>query len=348
MEKRRHFFQHLHPPMIRRRTLHPLSTMGLGILCLACFLVLAATGLTLLLYYVPYPEVAYDRILHIVTALRYGRLLRTLHYLAANVLIVAGILHLARVFWTGSYQGRGMNWTYGLLLLGLIFLSNFTGYILPWDQTSYWAVKVGSSLAEYFPGIGPSLKSFLLGGEDISQETLLRSFALHVAILPFLWGLLISLHFWRIRRDGGLAAPEEERPERLASAPWLFRAEMAAGLLALAFLLLLALFLEAPLSSRADPLHPPNPAKAPWYFVGIQEMVSYSATWGGVVIPALIGLFLFLAPVLDRAKPTAGRWFARERRVLNFIFMMVILSQGFMILIGQWFRGENWVFKIPW
>ena len=167
MKTRTNFFKHLHPPLIRSRTLDPLSTLGLGIVCMTCFLLLVVTGLTLLLYYVPHQDAAYDRILHIITTLRYGKVIRNLHYLAANVLLIAGILHLSRVFFTGSYKGRWLNWIYGLLLLALIFLSNYTGYLLPWDQTSYWAIRVGSNLTTYFPWVGLSLKNFLLGGEDI-------------------------------------------------------------------------------------------------------------------------------------------------------------------------------------
>ncbi len=348
MKKKANFLKHLHPPMIRRRTLHPTATFGLGIICFSCFLMLGATGLTLLLYYIPREDAAYDWILHIMTTLRYGKLIRSLHFLAANVLLIAGILHLVRVFLTGSYQGRWLNWTYGLLLLSLIFLSNYTGYLLPWDQTSYWAIKVGSNLAAYLPGVGLPLKYFILGGEEVGDQTLIRSFALHVAVFPFLWIVLTSLHIWRIRKDGGLAAPEETENEGIPSSPWLFRAELIPGLLTLSLLLSLALFLQVPLSDRADPLHPPNPAKAPWYFVGIQEMVSYSATLGGVVLPSLIGLFLFLAPVMDRKKYTAGRWFARERLIMNLAFSLVVLSQVLMIAIGQWFRGKNWVLVFPW
>ncbi len=347
-KKTTNFFVHLHPPMIRERTLHPLATLGLGIVCLTCLLVLTATGLTLFLYYVPYNEVAYDRILHIMTTLRYGKLIRNLHYLAANVLIIAGLAHMARIFFMGSYKGRFLNWVYGLLLLSLIFASNYTGYLLPWDQTSYWAIKVGSNLATYFPIIGPSIKRFLLGGEEIGHDTLIRSFTLHVAVLPALGVVLTSLHLWRIRKDGGLAAPDEPEPGRIASSPVLFRAELVVGLLTMSLIIALSFFVDAPLSGRADPLHPPNPAKAPWYFVGIQEMVSHSAMLGGVLVPVLIGLFLFLSPVLDRSKQPGGTWLSGDRLSVNIIFALILMSQVVLIVIGQWFRMKNWVFMFPW
>lgn len=131
--KRSNFLVHIHPPIIRERTLAPVATLGLGIVCLTCFILLVLTGLTLLLYYVPEQTLAYDRILHVITTLRYGRLIRNLHFLAANALVIAGVLHLIRVFLMGSYKGRTLNWTYGLALFALILLSNYTGYLLPWD-----------------------------------------------------------------------------------------------------------------------------------------------------------------------------------------------------------------------
>lgn len=342
------FLKHLHPPLIRVKTLQPITTLGLGIISLSCLIMLMVTGITLLLYYVPYEEVAYDRILHIMTTLRYGGLVRKLHYLAANVLIIAGFLHLARVFFTGSYQGRYLNWIYGLGLFMLTLASNYTGYLLPWDQTSYWAIKVGSNLASYFPILGPSIRRFLLGGQEIGPDTLIRSFALHVAFLPSLWVFLVALHLWRIRKAGGLATFEGPDSENIASSPILFKAELAVGLLTLSLLLALALFLEAPLSGRADPLHPPNPAKAPWYLVGIQEMVSHSALVGGIVVPLLIGLFLVLAPALDRSKLPGGRWFVKERLILNLVFAFIILSQTAAIVVGHWFRAKNWLLRLPW
>lgn len=336
----RNFYDHLHAPTIDRRALHPSTTLGLGVIALTCLAVLLVTGLTLFLYYDPDQAEAYERILHIATTLHFGGLVRNLHYLAANALLIVTVLHLARVFLTGSYRGRRLNWVYGLALLLLVLLANFTGYLLPWDQVSYWAVKVGANLAAYYPLTGPALSTFLLGGSEIGSETLLRAFALHAGVVPLAFLLFVALHLWRIRRDGGLALPPDATAEKLPAAPWLYRAEGAVALMTLALLLALALCIDAPIHERADPLHPPNPARAPWYFVGIQEMVSHSAVFGGVVVPTLIGLFLLLTPLFDR-RPTGGRWLSRERRWLDRAFLLLLLSQLVLIVIGQWFRGSN-------
>jgi quinol-cytochrome oxidoreductase complex cytochrome b subunit len=246
-----------------------------------------------------------------------------------------------------GYKGRKLNWLYGLGLLGLILLANFTGYLLPWDQISYWAIKVGASLAAYFPVIGVEVKHFLLGGADIGHETLLRAFALHAGFVPPLLLVIVGLHLWRIRKDGGLAAPKQATNQKLPADPWLYRAEAAIAMLTLAALLILAVFTDAPIYERADPLHPPNPARAPWYFVGVQEMVSYSAFWGGVVVPLLMLVFFALVPWFDRSRSEPGRWFAGDRLWLNLIFAAILVSQVAFIVVGQYLRGENWKFVIP-
>ncbi|BCR05086.1 hypothetical protein DESUT3_21550 [Desulfuromonas versatilis] len=346
-QSRRNFLHHLHPVRINRRTLHPATTLGLGVAGLTCLAVLLLSGLTLFLYYVPEQAVAYERILHITTTLPYGRLLRNLHYVAANGLLILAALHLTRVFLTGSYKERSLNWIYGLVLLMLILVANFTGYLLPWDQISYWAIKVGASLAAYFPLVGPGISRFFLGGDQVGEETLLRSFALHASVLPLLLLVFTALHLWRIRKDGGLAAPPQDESQKLPAGPWLYRAETAVALLTLAALIALALVLDAPLHERADPLHPPNPAKAPWYFVGFQEMVSWSATFGGVVAPLVIGLFLLFAPWFDHSRSHPGLWFARDRWGPNLAFITLALSQIAFIAVGLWLRGKNWQLQLP-
>jgi quinol-cytochrome oxidoreductase complex cytochrome b subunit len=176
--------------------------LGLGIANLTCLGVLLVTGITLFLYYAPEQEQAYERILHITTSLHYGRFIRNLHYVAANAFIVLSMLHLARVFFTGSYKGHGLTWAYGFVLLLLVCAANFTGYALPWDQVAYWAVKVGANLAGYFPLLGPKIKIFILAGEEIGKDTLARSFAIHAGLLPPLFLVFTSLHLWRPPKRG--------------------------------------------------------------------------------------------------------------------------------------------------
>ncbi|GAB4258886.1 MAG: hypothetical protein Kow0092_06730 [Deferrisomatales bacterium] len=346
MGARRSFFDHLHPGRVRLRTLKPTTTWGLGVACVTCMVVLGLTGLSLLPYYQASEQTAYERIVHISTALRYGGLIRDLHFFAANALVVLSWLHLARVFLTGGYRGRRLNWLYGLGLLLVVLVANYTGYLLPWDQTAYWAARVGSQLLGSIPVAGPTARTLLVGGRDIGPDTLPRAFALHVGVVPLALGLLGSLHLWRVRKDGGLASPARGG-ETLPASPWLYRAEAAVALTSLGVLLLLAMTGRAPLSARADPFHPPNPAKAPWYFVGVQEMVSHSATLGGVVAPILLALFLVLAPFLDRSHSPGGVWFERDRRALHWTFLLALLVQAGFIVVGQWMRGENWAFRVP-
>lgn len=274
------FLGHLHARQVDRRALHPKATLGLGIAALTCLVVCMVTGATLFLYYLPDRDHAYERILHISTTLRFGALVRDLHYLSANLLVLLAVLHLARVFLTGAYLGRWLNWCIGLALLGLALAANYTGYLLPWDQVAYWAVQIGGRLAGYLPLVGEPLKHFLFGGGQVGPETLLRAFAFHAGFLPPLFLTLAALHLWRLRRDGGLVLPPSARGETIAANPWLIRAEAMVALFTLA-LLLGTLVIHAPIHARANPLHPPNPARSPWYFVGFQEMVSHSATVGG-------------------------------------------------------------------
>jgi quinol-cytochrome oxidoreductase complex cytochrome b subunit len=346
-EKSRNFFDHLHAGQVRLRVLQPFTTCGFGIAALTCLGTLFVTGFTLFLYYVPDHAQAYERILHISTTLRYGRLIRNLHYLSANALLILALLHLSRIFLMGSYKLRRLNWIYGLVLLLLVLFANFTGYLLPWDQISYWAVKVGASLAGYFPIIGATLQTFLLGGLQVGPETLVRSFALHVGILPFLLLLFTSLHLWRIRKDGGLALPEQTIQDHVAAAPWLYRLEAAVAMLVLATLIVLALVMDAPIFERADPAHPPNPAKAPWYFVGFQELVSYSALVGGIVVPVVLAAFLLFAPFLDRSRSDTGQWFAADRWRWNLAYSLLLFSQVILIIIGLFLRGPNWQLVLP-
>jgi len=208
-------FFHLHPVKVSRKSLRATYSFGLGVIALICFGLLSLTGLLLMFYYTPTIERAYTYILTLQTQVPFGQLLRNLHRWAAHLMVIVVVLHLARVFYTGAYKPpREFNWVIGVILLLLTFGASFTGYLLPWDQLAFWAITVGTSVAGYAPGAGPTLRIFLLGGTEVGQEALTRFYALHVMLVPMGILLLTSIHIWRVRKDGGLAANQADAEDR--------------------------------------------------------------------------------------------------------------------------------------
>ncbi len=204
-------FFHLHPVKVSRKSLKWSYSLGLGLMAVILFIELAITGLLLMFYYVPTVERAYTYIVTLQTAVPFGQLLRNLHRWGAHLMVIVVVLHMARVFYTGAYKPpREFNWVVGVFLLLLTLGASFTGYLLPWDQLAYWAITVGTSVAGYAPVLGATIKAFLLGGPEVGQESLTRFYALHVMLIPMGILLLTSLHIWRVRKDGGLAANELE------------------------------------------------------------------------------------------------------------------------------------------
>ncbi len=301
---------------------------------------------------------------------------------------------MSRVFYTGSYKGnRRFNWVIGVILMVLTLLLSFTGYLLPWDQLAFWAITVGSEIAGYAPSI-PGMeyninRIMLLASNSVGQDALIRFYVLHVAFLPLITGTLIGVHFWRIRKDGGLSRPADPyRPDPIRVVqrsdtretfapgakktyglmelvrgtcptvdkgphnfvftwPHLLRAELVAFMLTTVLVLGLS-FMDAPLEEPANPTKPPNPSKAPWYFLGLQEMVAYDAFWGGVAIPGLIVLGLMASPYLDRNPHGEGVWFHRSRYLGIFLYTAFMTTQGILVVVGTFFRGANWGWIWPW
>lgn len=200
-------FFHLHPVKVSRQSLKWSYSFGLGVISVILFGVLVFTGLLLMFYYVPSVERAYSTMKELQLSVPLGQFTRNMHRWAAHAMVLAVILHLARVFYTGAYKPpREFNWIVGVVLLLLTLGASFTGYLLPWDQLAYWAITVGTNIAGYAPVAGPAAREMLLGGTEVSQNALIRFYTLHIAVLPLFITLLISLHLWRVRKDGGLAA----------------------------------------------------------------------------------------------------------------------------------------------
>ena len=203
-------FLHLHPVKVNRRSLRWSYSFGLGVISTIVFGVLIFTGLLLMFYYIPSVERAYPTLRNIQVSVPLGQFTRNMHRWSAHLMVLAVILHMVRIFYTGAYKPpREFNWLVGVGLLLLTLGASFTGYLLPWDQLSFWAITVGTNIAGYVPLIGSTAKELLLGGPEVGQDALIRFYTLHIAIIPAMMVLAISIHLWRVRKDGGLAVNDQ-------------------------------------------------------------------------------------------------------------------------------------------
>ncbi len=201
-------FLHLHPAQVRRSGIRTTYTLCLGGISFFLFLVLTVTGVLLMFYYVPSVERAYSDIQALETSTTFGMLLRNMHRWGAHAMVITVFLHMARVFYTGSYKPpREFNWVIGVVLLVLTLLLSFTGYLLPWDQLALWAITVGTNMVGAAPFLGKQIRFLLLGGAEVGPNALIRFYTLHVIGLPLLAATFMAVHFYRIRRDGGISGP---------------------------------------------------------------------------------------------------------------------------------------------
>jgi quinol-cytochrome oxidoreductase complex cytochrome b subunit len=397
-------FLHLHATRTHVRSLGLTATWGLGVAAFSLFGILVATGILLMVYYTPSTALAYDSIKDIHYVVPTGRFIRNVHRWAAHLMVIAVLLHMTRVFYTASYKApRELNWVIGMALLVVTLGLSFTGYLLPWDQLAFWAVTIGANIAgsprELTDSLGITAwfdpggfqKQLLLGANDVGQDALTRFYLLHVMVLPLVLSALAGVHFWRIRKDGGLgrpgirqtaagkgapdavapSAPEaaptktyglmcivrdrspatnQDPADTVPSWPHLLRAELLVFMAVLLLCVLLGLVADAPLKEPANPAIPENPAKAPWYFLGLQELVSYSAFSGGLVIPLIVLVGLTLIPFLDREPEDAGVYFGgpRGRRVARdsglFGLAAAVLAVAVPVAFGwlrTWFPGVS-------
>ena len=196
------FLLHIYPVKVRRREIYFSYTWYLGVASTVLFISLIASGIYLMFFYVPSPSNAYGDIQTIQTQVAFGQFMRNVHRWSAHFMVIAVAAHMARVFYRGAYKApREFNWTIGVVMLVMTLLLSFTGYLLPWDQLAFWAITVGTSMADFVPFIGGEVRQVLLGGEQVGSQTLLRFYVLHVAVLPALLVGLLMVHLWRWRKD---------------------------------------------------------------------------------------------------------------------------------------------------
>ncbi len=286
----------------------------------------------------------------------FGRLIRNLHHWSGNALLIVVFLHFLRVFFTGAFHApRQFNWIIGLVLFLLVLGSNFTGYLLPWDQLAFWAITICTGMLEYIPGIGFGLQEMIRGGGEIGPATLSNFFAVHTAVIPACLVILMAFHFWRVRKSRGLVIPRipqedpADRGEPVATIPNLIIRELTVAAVLIALIMVVSILFNAPLEAKANPGLSPNPTKAPWYFAGLQELLlHFHPLFAVLVIPLVMFTALFFLPYLRYNADTAGVWFASWRGRRTAIVAVVvgviitpptIIADEFLIDFAAWMPG---------
>ena len=353
-ERYRQFFNglllHFRPRVVPERTLRFTLSWGLGGMAVVLVSLLFLTGLMLKFTYQPVPDRAYESIVRLQNVVYFGQLIRNIHHWSGNVLLLVVFLHFLRVFFSGAFHsGRQFNWILGLVMLLLILASNFTGYLLPWDQLAFWAVTICTGMLEYIPGIGFGLQQFIRGGTDIGPATLSTFYAIHTAIIPAGLIILMPFHFWRVRKARGLVIPRkpdddpQDRGASVATIPNLIVRELVVAAALVALMLLFSILFNAPLEAKANPGLSPNPTKAPWYFSGLQELLlHFHPLFAVLVIPAAILGLLFILPYLRYDADTAGVWFVSDRGRKAAVIAAVVAA----ILTPLAMVGDEYIFDL--
>jgi quinol-cytochrome oxidoreductase complex cytochrome b subunit len=337
---------------VRERQLGFRQTWYLGALTLGAFTIQLITGLLLMFYYHPSIPQAYTDMKDLQFVVSFGTLLRSLHRWSAHAMVFLVFVHMAKVFYRGAYRPpRQLNWIVGLGLLQLTLLLSYTGYLLPWDQLSFWGTTVGSNIMSSIPFIGDKLRFIILGGHGVNANFLLRFYVLHTLVLPLAVISLVVVHIWRLHRDGGMHSADEARAidsqrgsshrsvDQETTLPYwelLFREVIGIQMLAVV-LIWIAQGWHAPLEQLADPSHTPNPAKAPWYFSGLQELLHYFPPFvAGIILPGLIMTALVIVPFFRVNIERENMWARDKSRRLWMVTAIVILLSALLLYFDAW------------
>lgn len=287
----------------------------MGGVALFLFIVQVVTGILLVLYYRPGQESAFESVRFITTKVRFGWLIRSVHSWSSNLMVFIVFIHMFSTFFTKSFKKpRELTWLTGFVLLALVMGFGFTGYLLPWNELSYFATKVGTDIAGAVPLIGEPLKILLRGGEDVTGATLSRFYAIHIGILPAILTILLGLHLLFVQRQG-MHAPEyveklpPDKKKMISFFPNFLLRDTLLWLIVLNIILYLAVFFPWEIGEKADMFAPaPEGIKPEWYFMFTFQTLKYlpahimgiEGEIVGILGFGLAAVFLLLIPVLDR------------------------------------------------
>ena len=342
------FIFHIRPRYYQAGSTILTNTFRLGFFTTLFFIIESITGVLLMIYYTPSPEKAYLSILNLMSNVPFGQFLRDMHRLGAEAMVIFTFLHMLRTFFTGSYKKeRSFTWLTGVILLGVTLFLSFSGYLLPWDQLAYWAVTIGTSMAEAAPVGGNEINLLLRGAPDIGANGLLRFYLLHVVALPFAVIGVLSIHYYKVAREHGISLPArfeegdvppsevKEAKKRIDFIPDLFTSEIfwtTLGLLILVLAITVGGY-HAGLETIANPQVTPLDTTAPWYFWWLQGMLKLGdKSLMGIVIPTIIVLLLIGVPYIDRNKYRSmwRRPWAVSIGILAVIALVVLSYMGLL------------------
>jgi quinol-cytochrome oxidoreductase complex cytochrome b subunit len=294
--------------------------------------VLLISGALEMFYYIPTPDGAPASIQTISYLVPFGAVLRNMHYLAGQLLVVTASLHLLRVIFTGAYAPpRRFNYLLGLSLFVLIVFLDFTGYVLRWDEGVRWALIAGTNLVSSIPWIGPRLYVLLVGGVEPGSATITRFYAWHIFGLILAAIILLSWHIFRVRRDGGIAVPppgQRNDPSRITRFE-LARREGLALLIASAALIVMSTYIPAPIAPPMSAAAVEAEARAPWFFMWLQQLLKLGDPFLlGVLLPCVLLLLLALIPfILPNARPEElGRWLPHGNRLAQILVGVILCA----------------------
>ena len=336
------FWLHMRPSYFHASVTGIYPTFRLGWLTTYFFAVEIITGMFLMIFYTPSPLAAYDNMLNILSNVPFGQLMRDIHRLGAEGMVLFAFLHMLRTFITGSYKRpRQFTWATGAILLFTTLFLSFSGYLLPWDQLAFWAVTIGTSMAEAAPPevVGTNLNLLLRGAPDIGAGGLLRFYLLHVFALPIITLIFLGVHYYKVILHGHSLPPGVEDvgtdtakrvplDRRVYFMPDILTNELLwVGAATFILVVLAVWFYHAPLESHADPQVTPLHTTAPWYFLWLQGLLKLGdKVLFGVVIPTVVFLLVLVLPYLDVGR---SRRYAHRRFGLTVGMLAVV---GFVIL----------------
>ncbi len=303
-----------------------------GGMTLFLFVVQVCTGILLLLYYRPSAETAFESVQFIMTEVQFGWLIRSVHSWSANLMIAAAFVHMFSTLFLRSFRRpRDLTWVSGVLLLFLSLAFGFSGYLLPWNKLAFFATKVGTDIAGVVPVIGSFLLRFLRGGDEVTGATLTRFFGFHVAILPAVTTVILSVHLYLVQKHGMSTPPSVDaaRTPRMKFIPDFLLRDLVGWLAAITLLAVLAAVFPWELGEKADAFAPaPAGIKPEWYFVFMFQTLKYipSRILGidgeilGILFFGLLGLLLLATPFVSQSERPAKR-----RSLLPVVGIVVIV-----------------------